>query len=57
MWKKWIGFSGDECSIPCSPELKRIRMCVGLENEEPVYFWIRKTNKADILTKERGNIM
>lgn len=57
MWKKWIGFSGDECSIPCSPELKRIRMCVGLENEELVYFWIRKTNKADILTKERGNIM
>lgn len=36
MLKKWIGFSGDECSIPCSPGIKRIRMRVGLENEEPV---------------------
>lgn len=43
--------------FPVPLELKKIRMRVGLENEEPVQFWIRKTNKAEILTKERENIM
>lgn len=28
MLKKWIGFSGDECSIPCSPGIKKGLGCV-----------------------------